>query len=145
MRASSPRSSLLPALLVVLCLLYPPSGCVCFRLGKSSGEGTTITSGGSSSTPQSAPTSSSSSGSPPPSAPAQWKTPKWGKMFAEALGQTGSHNDGSSTSKECHAVDELMRKRGPENYRKATEEYKALLEKEPDRHVHVWGTGGGEV
>lgn len=114
-------------MLVVLCLLYPP--CVCFRLGKRGGDGATIT--------------STSGGSvPPPSAPAQWK---WGKMFAEALGQTGNGNDGSNTSKECHAADDLMRKRGPENYRKATAEYKALLEKEPDRHVHVWGTGGGEV
>jgi len=131
MHASSPGSSLLPALLVVLCLLYPPSGCVCFRLGKRGGDGATITSGGSSGIP--------------PSAPAQWKTPQWGKMFAEALGQTGSGNDGSSSSKECHAADELMRKRGPENYRKATEEYKALLEKEPDRCVHVCGGCGGEV
>lgn len=119
--ASSPRPSLIPALLVVLSLLYPPSGCVCFRLGKQGGEGATITS-------------------------TQWKTPQWGKMFAEALGQTS--NDGSSgSSKECHAADELMRKRGPENYRKATEEYKALLEKEPDRCVcgAGWEWDGGEV
>lgn len=114
--ASSPSPSLLAPLLVVLLLLYPPSGCVCFRLGKRGGDaGATI----------------------PPSAPPQghvWKTPQWGRMFAEALGQT---NDGSSSgsSKECHAADELMRKRGPEDYRKAAEEYKALLEKEPDRCV----------
>jgi diacylglycerol kinase family enzyme len=62
-------------------------------------------------------------------------------MFSEAL---GNGNDGSS-SKECHAADELMRKRGPENYRKATEEYKALLEKEPDRCVCVGGGGDGMV
>ncbi len=66
-------------------------------------------------------------------------------MFAEALGQTGNRNDGSHTSKECHAADELMRKRGPHNYRKATEEYKALLEKEPDRCVWRREQGGGEV
>lgn len=121
--ATSPGSSLLPALLVVLCLLYPPSGCACFRLGKHGGNASTITS------------TSGGAGSSPSSSPAKWKTPQWGKMFAEALGQTGNTNDGSHTSMECNAADELMRKRGPDNYRKALEEYKALLEKEPDKCV----------
>lgn len=52
-------------------------------------------------------------------------------MFAEATGM----EDGGGTSQECHVADQLMKKRGADNYKKAYTHYKALLQENPSDEV----------
>ena len=107
-------------LLVVFFFLCPPlPGARSFRLGKQDVAGTGVSASSSSS-------SSASSSSKPSGGLWGGGGPKWSRMLAEAWG-TGEDGGGA----ECHAADELMRKRGPENYRKALGEYKALLAANP--------------